>query len=238
MLPKLKRKNPGLNIHLQKSIGLLVACLLFIAAPVRADLSAIEKNLIENGLVDVQSLDSSIQVQLAYASTHNFMRKNVYGNLKKCYLQKEIAAKLIKAQKRLQSEHPGYSLIVFDGARPRRIQYQMWAIVKGTAHEHYVANPKIGSIHNYGAAVDLSILDNKGNELDMGTSFDYLGDLAQPQLEQKFLKQGKLTPLQIKNRLLLRRTMTEAGFIPLATEWWHFNGLPGDQVRKKYKIIE
>jgi len=238
MASKKNQKSTKINKHLKKSVGLLVACLFFSTAPVRADLPAIENKMIENGLVDVQALDSSIRVQLAYASTHNFMHKNVYGNLKKCYLQKEIAAKLIKAQKRLQSEHPGYSLFIFDGARPRRIQYQMWAMVKGTAHEHYVTNPKIGSMHNYGAAVDLSILDNKGNELDMGTSFDYLGDLAQPRMEQKFLRQGKLTPLQIKNRLLLRQTMIEAGFIPLLTEWWHFNGLPGDQVKKKYKILE
>ncbi|MBN1499105.1 MAG: M15 family metallopeptidase [Spirochaetes bacterium] len=202
------------------------------------EISDIEKDLIRNGLVNIQSIDPTIKVELKYSTEDNFLGEDVYGDLTNCYLQKEAAVKLAKAQKFLKEKFPEYSLIVYDGVRPRRIQYKMWDIVKGTAQQGYVANPAYGSIHNYGSAVDLSIVDGEGKELDMGTPFDYFGDLAQPRYEKKFLKEGKLNALQIKNRELLRDVMTKAGFIYISNEWWHFNAFEKDAVKKKYKIIE
>ncbi|MBN2401751.1 MAG: M15 family metallopeptidase [Spirochaetes bacterium] len=199
---------------------------------------SIEQKLLEQGLVDIQSIDPSIQVDLKYSSKDNFLGEDVYGDLNNCYLQKEVAVKLMNAQKYLRQIRPGYSLLIYDGVRPRRIQYRMWDIVKDTDKQKYVANPKTGSIHNYGCAVDLTIVDENGRVLDMGTPFDYFDDLAQPRYEKKFLKEGKLTEAQIKNRELLREVMQKAGFEGILSEWWHFNGYAKEYVKKHYKIIE
>jgi len=72
----------------------------------------------------------------------------------------------------------------------------------------------------------------------MATSYDFIGKLAYPRLENKFLKQGKLNKKQIENRLLLRETMKKAGFFPIQTEWWHFNSCTRAEAKKKYKIVE
>jgi zinc D-Ala-D-Ala dipeptidase len=220
-----------------------------------------ETHLAQHDLVDVQMLDSSIQVRLMYATPDNFLGKNVYGDFHKCYLRKDVALKLIYAQKMLTAKQKGYHLLVYDALRPRRIQYAMWDIVKGTPMQGYVANPHSGSIHNYGAAVDLTISDEQGVPLDMGTPFDYFGAKAQPRYESFFLapelivrqhldaavkksieddlkKSGKLTASQVKNRRLLRAVMEQAGFINISNEWWHFNGYADDVVRSKYDIIE
>ncbi len=191
-----------------------------------------------NNLVDVQSLNKDIHVKLMYSTEDNFLNKDVYGDLEISYLQKVAAVKLARAQEILTSLNPGYHLLVYDGLRPRDVQYKMWEIVKGTDKQQYVANPKRGSIHNYGCAVDLTITDDKGIVLDMGTSFDYFGLLAQPRYEEKFLKMGKLTAQHIKNRKLLRKVMTEAGFRGISIEWWHFNALHKAEVKSRYKIVD
>ncbi|MEZ4525443.1 MAG: M15 family metallopeptidase [Desulfobacterales bacterium] len=203
-----------------------------------SETDSLEELFRRNGLVDIHTLDPGIQVNLKYSSLDNFLERDIYGSLKTCWLQREIALKLVNAQKFLKKKHPEFSLIVFDAVRPRRFQRQMWDMVKGSPAHAYVANPDSGSFHNYGAAVDLSIADAQGRELDMGTPFDWFGELAQPRHEEKFLKQGKLTQEQVNSRKLLRAVMTEAGFLPLKTEWWHFNGLPGKEIRKRYNIIE
>jgi D-alanyl-D-alanine dipeptidase len=118
------------------------------------------------------------------------------------------------------------------------VQWILWEYVVGTDRQKYVANPKGGSIHNYGFALDLSILDETGEELDMGTSFDDFSRLAQPRYEEKFLAEGKLSGIQIGNRRLLRGVMEAAGFNSLRLEWWHFNALPRAEVKANYRIIE
>ncbi|NTU51753.1 MAG: M15 family metallopeptidase, partial [Candidatus Aminicenantes bacterium] len=168
----------------------------------------------------------------------NFLGRNVYGSLTRCYLVREAALKLADAQKRLTALKTGWRLKVFDGARPRRIQVAMWEIVKGTPQQSFVANPETGSMHNHGAAVDLSLVDDQGREADMGTPFDFFGDLAQPRWEEKFLEQGRLTDAQVANRRLLRNVMSGAGFLPISGEWWHFDAFPKDEVRRRLKIIE
>ncbi|MGB8957716.1 MAG: M15 family metallopeptidase [Candidatus Aminicenantales bacterium] len=190
------------------------------------------------GLVDVQTICPDILVELKYATEDNFLHKNVYGDMKRCFLLKEAALKLAVAQNNLATLKPGWRLKIYDGARPKRVQAVMWALVKGTPRQLFVANPKTGSNHNYGAAVDLTLVDEKSLELDMGTAFDFFGDLAQPRLEDAFFKNGMLTADQVQNRRLLRKVMTEAGFIPISSEWWHFDAFPTDEVRKRFKIIE
>ena len=202
------------------------------------EISNLKKELVRQGLVDIQQLDPTIKVELKYSTADNFLGQDVYGDLEKCFLQKQVALKLVEAQKQLKSINPGYSLKIFDGARPRRIQVKMWEIVKNTPQQEYVADPQKGSIHNYGAAIDLTIVDDKAQELDMGTPYDFFGDLAKPKLETRFLKQGKLSKEQVKNRKILRKVMTRAGFQTIPNEWWHFEAFPKPEVRKKYKIIE
>jgi D-alanyl-D-alanine dipeptidase len=197
-----------------------------------------ERVLAGLGLVDIQEVCPEIRVDLKYSSTDNFVHEDVYGDLDKCFLRKEAAEKLAAAQRKLTELKPGWRLLVFDGARPRRVQARFFAIVKGTPQQQYVADPAEGSIHNYGAAIDLTIVDADGRELDMGTPFDFFGDLSQPQLESEFLAQGKLAREQLDNRLLLRNVMTSAGFLPISNEWWHFDAFPPKEVRARYKIIE
>lgn len=203
-------------------------------------INPIEAFFISQGLIDVQTIDSTIQVKLIYADTNNFMKKNLYGQLKKCYLQKEAAINLSKAQKALQHLFPGFSLLITDGARPFHVQQYMWDSVKISVEERYkfLSSPNNGSVHNYGAAVDVTILDAEGDKLDMGTPIDYFSELSYPMLEEQFLKQGKLTQTQINNRKLLRNVMKSGGYINIPTEWWHFNAWLRRVVIKQFAMLD
>jgi D-alanyl-D-alanine dipeptidase len=180
----------------------------------------------------------NVIIKLKYATTDNFMGMNLYGPFNKAFLHKDAAEKFRKAADRLGQEKPGWSFMVFDALRPHSVQWVMWNRVKDTPQRKYVASAEIGSPHNYGMALDLSLLDEKGKEIDMGTGFDSFSELSEPKLEEKFLKEGKLTRKQMENRLILRKIMTDAGFIQLSHEWWHYNALPEPEIRKKYKIVE
>jgi zinc D-Ala-D-Ala dipeptidase len=198
----------------------------------------IEKN---PDFVDISKFPH-VLVDLRYAGINNFMGADlygpIYGSTNKVFLHKDAAVKLARAVKFLEKEKPGWSFLVFDALRPRSVQWMMWDKVKNTPQKKYVANPAIGSPHNYGMALDIGLTDGKNGELDMGTGFDYFGPLAEPRNEKKYLKMGKLTKKQEANRLILRRVMTKAGFIQLSHEWWHYNALPEPEIRKKYKIVE
>jgi len=180
----------------------------------------------------------SLTIDLRYATSNNFLGRNLYGEFNRAYLHKIAAGKLEKAIVALRQIKPAYKFIIFDVLRPRSVQYVLWDAVKNTEQQTYIADPAIGSIHNFGMAVDLSILDESGKELDMGTPFDDFTLLAQPKLEDKFLREGRLSEAQIGNRLLLRRVMEDAGFIQLPHEWWHFDALPHAEVRGKHLMIE
>ena len=198
-----------------------------------------EITMIKEGLVDVSTIDASIKVQLKYATSDNFIHFNVYGNLHKAFLQPEVAKRLAKAQQALKLEHPELSLVIFDAARPYRVQCLMWQrLNQPEKKKHlYLADPKIGSLHNFGCAVDLSIVDKDGKELDMGTPFDFFGEKAYPIREKKMLAKGILNTAQIKNRDLLRKYMFAAGFDGTTTEWWHFNACSRNAAKLKYRII-
>ncbi len=206
----------------------------------REALSFTELKMIEHGLTDVQKLDSTIVVDLKYSGTDNFLGQNVYGGMKRAYLQPDVAAMLVASQQYLKEIKPGYSLIVFDAARPRSVQQKMWDIVDAPIAEktRFLANPSNGSIHSFGAAVDVSVLNSSGEMLDMGTEFDHMGELAYPRMEEEMLLQGRLTPFHIKNRQLLRSVMQQGGFWGIQTEWWHFNACTRAEARERYTIIE
>lgn len=223
------------------SFCMLTLCLMtfsLILSEVSAkNTESLEHQMKELGMVDVQALDSTLHVLLKYSTQDNFMSADVYGDLSQCYLEKTTAKKLLAAQKVLKKAKPGFSLLIYDGGRPVFVQKKMWQRVKGTKMQNYVANPKTYSIHNFGAAVDLTIIDSKGIPLDMGTPFDYLGELSQPRYEKKFLAQGKLTKAQVTNRLLLRNIMTKAGFKSIPNEWWHFNACSLHYASKNLKLL-
>jgi D-alanyl-D-alanine dipeptidase len=102
----------------------------------------------------------------------------------------------------------------------------------------FVSNPINKSLHNYGAAVDLTICNSEGKPLDMGAGFDDIRKIAYPSMEAHFLATGELTEQQIANRSLLRKVMRSQGFRNLPTEWWHFNACSRAEAAKKYALLE
>lgn len=199
-----------------------------------------EQQLKDAGLVNIKEVDHSIVVDLKYSTTDNFLMADVYGDLNECYLRKEAAEKLSQAQEILHKKYPFYNLVVFDGVRPLSIQKIMWDSLKIPTEEKskFLASPWTKSLHNFGAAVDVSIVNSNGWEMDMGTPYDYFGELSYPISENKMLQEGKLSHRQLENRKLLRDVMTRAGFTPIATEWWHFNFCNLDEATQKYKLVE
>ena len=190
-------------------------------------------------LVDVAGLDARFVLDIRYATADNFFGEQVYPEAR-CILRRDVAKQVTKAQRWLDAHHPGLRLLFKDCYRPDPIQHVLWDAVKGTSKAAYVANPntKTGSIHSYGAAVDLTLADAQGEELDMGTPYDHLGKLAEPRHEARFLARGELTQAQVDRRLILRRAMTEGGgFVMINNEWWHFNAAPAAEVRKKYRRL-
>ena len=203
-------------------------------------LSPVEQQMIRMGLVDVCSEDTSIHTDIKYSTTDNFLKTDIYGDYNKAYLQPDVAEKLLNAQAFLKELHPGYRLIIYDAARPVIFQKMIWDSLKMPAREKgkYACSPSNGSLHNYGAAIDLSILDDKGKELDMGCPYDFFGPLAYPVMENQLLSEGTLTQQQVDNRKLLRQVMSKAGFFNIQTEWWHFNSCCRAEAIEKYKGIE
>lgn len=209
-----------------------------IAFPVFPEDTETEKKMREAGLVDIREIDPTIQVYLVYATPENFVGKVLYLDIHKAFVLPEVAIKLIEAQRTLKHIHPNLSLLIYDAARPMSVQQEMWEQVKGTDKREYVSNPRNGGgLHNYGAAVDLTLADSSGNALPMGCPFDYFGDEARPDKEDKMLEEGKICMAHLQNRLLLRRIMTIAGFRALPSEWWHFNLTSREEAKKKLKVI-
>ncbi len=192
-------------------------------------------------LVDVQAVNSSIQVDLKYTYADNFIGDTLYFLIEKAYLQKDVAEKLGEAQRLLTAMNPDLYLLVYDAIRPREVQTRMWLALDSipvSQRINFVSNPKSGSIHNYGAAVDLTICDAFGTPLDMGAGFDDIRKIAYPSMERRYLQTGELTQLHIYNRNILRGVMRKAGFSSIPTEWWHFNACSRQTARGKYKIME
>jgi len=187
-------------------------------------------------LVDLKTLPGLV-LDLRYATLNNFTATNLYGERYLGFLHEHAAKKLGRAYELLERESPGATFRIFDALRPRTMQRKLFAFVKGTPQQDYVADPDVGSIHSFGMAVDLTLNDASGRELDMGTEFDAFHELAHPK-EEQWLAEGKLTATQFRNRTLLKRVMLGAGFTQSPIEWWHFNAAPSRIVRAEYSIIE
>jgi D-alanyl-D-alanine dipeptidase len=159
----------------------------------------------------ILDVDATITEDMRYATTNNFVEAQMY-DCPACYLRPEAAIAVGKANKMLQEK--GYKgLKMFDCYRPRPIQQKLWDKVPNAS---YVTPPWKGSMHNKGLAVDLTIVDSNGIQLDMGTKFDFFG------------KEGHHTytghsPEILANRKLLKETMYAVGFRHIRTEWWHYS---------------
>jgi zinc D-Ala-D-Ala dipeptidase len=180
---------------------------------------------------------ANIAVDLRYASADNFVGRDLYSPHDCAWLHRDAAAALERVVVYLELKRPDVQLLVLDALRPQRVQEALWAALEGTDLRMYLADPARGSIHSFGMAVDVTLIDHHGGELDMGTPFDDLTELSHPKLEEGFLIKGELTQLQIDNRQLLRDAMVQAGFDGISTEWWHFDCGDRDQVRETYSRI-
>ncbi|WP_220275195.1 M15 family metallopeptidase [Emticicia sp. BO119] len=213
-----------------------------VARVVRTDIAALEQQIISQGLIDIQSLDSTIMVELKYSTTDNFLQTDLYGELIHGYLQQKPAEMLVNANKILQKEHPDLRLLVYDAARPLSVQQKFWSAldtIPPAKRVNFVDDPAEGSNHNFGSAVDLTIYDTSAKKiLDMGTEYEYFGELASPVLENQMLAKDKLTKEQVDNRLILRNAMTKAGYFKSNNKWWHFNALARSKAKELYKIIQ
>ena len=226
----------GLFADLVGVLSAVFFCQLFFAESI-----ASSSHDHEIDVVNIQELDPTILVDLRYSSKNNFLKKDMYGDLEECFLRRKPAEMLCQANKHLKASHPELRLLVFDGLRTRSVQKKLWDALDTIPiieRKQFVADPKKGSIHNYGAAVDLTLALENGTELDMGTEYDHFGELAFPALEDSLLALGKLTDKQIENRTILRQVMTKAGFSTLDSEWWHFDAFSRNETKNKYTIVE
>jgi zinc D-Ala-D-Ala dipeptidase len=170
----------------------------------------IQKPVSDTTFVNLREYSDQFVLDMKYATDDNFLKTKVY-ECQSCYLRYKTIKSLIAANNEFIKK--GYKIKLFDCYRPISVQKKMWAIVPDA---NYVANPAKGSIHNRGGAVDLTIVDRKGKEVEMGTPFDFFG----PESSHLFLKLSKKV---LKNRKMLKEIMLQHGFESLDTEWWHYN---------------
>ncbi|MEM6725958.1 MAG: M15 family metallopeptidase [Bacteroidota bacterium] len=165
----------------------------------------------DGGFIDVKLLDSTVTIDIRYATTNNFVEEVMY-DCGRCLLRPEVAKAVVKLHRELIDRGLG-GLKFFDCYRPRPVQQKLWDKVPDP---RYVTNPAKGSMHNRGAAVDLTILDAEGNELDMGTGFDFFG-------KEAYHDYTDHPEIILDNRNLLKTSMEAAGFRGIRTEWWHYS---------------
>jgi beta-N-acetylhexosaminidase/D-alanyl-D-alanine dipeptidase len=180
----------------------------------------VEPAVPDDALVDVATLIPTIHLDIRYATADNFTRTKVYKEAR-CLLRHGVAQRLKEAQAALRAR--GYGLKVWDCYRPFSVQEAFWKLVPDP---RYVAEPVRdsgrlvrGSKHNRGAAVEVTLVDLNGGALALPTDSDDFSPKAH-------LDYAGATTEQKRHRDILSSAMTAAGFEPMATEWWHFDG-PG-----------
>lgn len=225
-----------------KRISLFFLPLLIVAcvACTGQGKSKIEKELEQIGLQNVADEIPGIEVYMVYATPYNFMGRVLYNGLDEAYLVPEAMEKLRKANELLRKKRLDLHLVVYDAARPRSIQQQMWKVVENTELQDYVANPNVsgGGAHNYGVAVDVSLVDCTGHPIPMGSEYDYFGNRSRVDMENELFESGEINSRELQNRQLLREIMTEAGWLVEPSEWWHFNAMPLTEASQKLTVIK
>lgn len=234
-------------------IAAILATLSFSAV----DAQDFDTSMSNYGLVDIQSIDDEILVELKYSSTDNFVGEDMYGNLERAYFEPSFADRVVKAQQILKRRNPNYTLLIYDAARPISVQRHMRKVVEGTQFEGFVADGTKGGRHNYGVAVDLTIAQIDGSPLDMGAEFDDFSKAASvkgtPDTDDPatrsievyrdyvlgLAERGIISLEAANNRLLLIEVMLEAGLYPYRREWWHFEEIISiKETRDKYKLLD
>lgn len=171
---------------------------------------SISQSVNDSVFVNLKDYSSDFVYDLRYATENNFLKAKVY-DCAECFLRYKTVKKLIEANEKFKLL--GYTIKLYDCYRPLDVQKKMWEIVSNPI---YVADPKKGSIHNRGGAVDLTLVDKNGVELDMGTAFDHFGKEA-AHTYQDFSNEV------LQNRKLLREIMESCSFKVFQSEWWHYN---------------
>jgi D-alanyl-D-alanine dipeptidase len=170
----------------------------------------ITKEVDSNAFVNLRNYSNDFVFDMKYATADNFLKEKVYP-CDECFLRVKTVNALLEANKSFLEK--GFRIKIYDCYRPKSIQQKMWKIVPDA---NYVANPKKGSIHNRGGAVDISLLDSNGIELDMGTKFDFFGNES----SHNFLNFSEEV---LANRKFLKAIMLEHNFKSFDSEWWHYN---------------
>ena len=176
----------------------------------------------------------NLVVKMPYATFDNFSGHNIYCDIQRAFLHKDAMKMVKQSANFLKKQRPAYKLVVFDAARSNHAQEVLRSAVRGTPWQHFVSSPSTGSIHAYGMAIDIGLLNENGELVDMGLPYDSFAFYAGKKGEKQALEQGLLSEEQIKNRELLRLIMGQSGWINLQSEWWHFNAMQGDSIRAKY----
>ena len=170
----------------------------------------INKETNDTLFVNLKNYSKDFSYDMKYATVDNFLKKKVYP-CAECFLRVKTVKSLLNANKSFLAK--GYTIRLFDCYRPLAIQNKMWKIVPNA---NYVANPKRGSIHNRGGAVDITLIDSSGTELNMGTKFDFFGKEA----SHNYLD---FSAEILANRRFLKETMLQNNFKSFDSEWWHYN---------------
>ena len=171
---------------------------------------AIYEGISDTTFVKLKNFSTDFIFDLKYATEDNFLKQKVY-NCEECYLRLKTIKYLIAAN--IEFQKKGYRIKLLDCYRPLDVQKKMWELVPNA---DYVADPKKGSVHNRGGAVDITLVDSKGKEIDMGTPFDFFG----PEASHKY--QGFSNKIS-KNRAYLKEIMLKHNFKSFDSEWWHYN---------------
>jgi len=164
----------------------------------------------DTSFVNLKDYSNDFVYDMKYATEANFLKSKVY-DCAECYLRLKTVKALVKANSKLMKL--GYKIKLYDCYRPLDVQKKMWALVSNPI---YVANPSKGSIHNRGGAIDITLVDFTGKELDMGTSFDFFG----PEASHDYKGFSKEI---IANRALFKKIMISSKFQSFDSEWWHYN---------------
>ena len=162
----------------------------------------------DTAFVRLADFSDDFVYDMRYATENNFLKAKVY-DCAECYTRVKTAKALVEANKEFMTQ--GLKIKFYDCYRPNSVQFLMWKIVP---NPQYVANPVKGSIHNKGGAVDITLVNFDGKELDMGTDFDFFGKRA-------YHDNMELPQNILDNRKLLKETMEAHGFWSIRTEWWH-----------------
>lgn len=194
----------------------VISCLLIccksmqLSSTKSASLLDIKTEADSNAFVNLRNYSNDFVFEMKYATDDNFLKEKVYP-CDECFLRVKTVKALLEANKEFLEK--GFKIKIYDCYRPKAIQKKMWKIVPDA---NYVANPKKGSIHNRGGAVDISLVDAKGKELDMGTKFDFFGEEASHNYTN-------LSDTILANRKFLKQIMLLHNFKSFDSEWWHYN---------------